>query len=95
MVDLSPVFVVVTTVGLLAGSTVTFFAVRAARRTDTRALWTLALGLGLLTVGATASVVMAASQVTASGVPELGSSAVTSLGFLVIAYSLFVGDSLP
>jgi len=95
MADLSPVFVIVTTVGVLAGTTVTFFAVRAARRTDTRALWFLAVGLAFLTVGASASVIVAASLAPPSGMPELGLSLLTSLGFVVIAYSLFVGDSLP
>ena len=77
------------TVTLLLGGLVTYFAFKAYRRTDNAALRALAIGFGLVTVGALLAGV--ANQVLgiSGGYALVIESAFTALGFAVITYSLY------
>lgn len=82
-----------TLVVLLFGGLVTTVTVRAARRTGATALWILACGIALITVGA----VMA--ELVLLGIPEpsqaiaVGVGAVIATGFVALAYSIYGGYS--
>ena len=82
--------VVTKTVILLLGGTITYFAYQASQRTRTTPLRTLALGFGVITVGAlfggVAHQFVSASIV--SGV--LINSILTAAGFAIITYSLYM-----
>lgn len=87
-------FVVATnSVTLVCGGLVTLLATRAYRRTGSRALGTLAVGLGFITVGALiAGVLHQLFGVDfATGVSI--QSAFTAVGFTVMAYSLYAAQS--
>ena len=82
--------VVLKSVTLALGGSITFYAFRAARRTGPSALRTLGLGFGTVTLGALlAGVVdqfLAVEPVLALTVESL----FTTVGFAVILYSLYV-----
>ncbi|WP_265109203.1 DUF7521 family protein [Halosolutus halophilus] len=81
---------VVKTLVLVVGSVITFFAFKAYRRTRQRALGYLAAGFGIVTLG----LVLAGMLYEVLGVPlpmgVLLESLLVLIGFLVIAYSLYV-----
>ncbi|QSX01056.1 DUF7521 family protein [Haloterrigena alkaliphila] len=81
---------VVKTLILLVGSLITFLAFKAYRRTRQRALGFLAAGFGLVTLG----LVLAGLLYELLEVPLMTGILLESLlmlvGFLVIAYSLYV-----
>jgi hypothetical protein len=93
MLAIDTYIIVVKTVTLVCGGLVTLFAYRAFRRTGSPALRALAFGLGLVAAGA----------LVGGGVHQLLSvslktgvavqSSFTAVGFLVVAYSLFVTDA--
>jgi len=78
------------TVTLLLGGLITFFAFKAYRRTDSPALRALALGFGVVTLGAflagIADQILAVDRTTVL----LIESVLTVTGFGVITYSLYV-----
>lgn len=89
MFDIQTVVVVAQTITLVFGGLITFFALRAYRRTGSGALRSLALGLGLVTAG---TLVGGAIHQLAEGTLVLGvavQSCFTAVGFLVLAYSLY------
>jgi hypothetical protein len=78
------------TVVLVVGGLVTYFAARAYRRTRARPIGALALGFGVVTLGALVSGVadqLLRVEMTWVLVVESG---LTAAGFLVILYSLYV-----
>lgn len=79
------------TLTLLLGGTITFFALRAYRRTGIRALRALAIGFGAVTLG---SLLAGAVDVLLPGVSQefalIVESSLTVVGFAVIVYSLYV-----
>jgi uncharacterized membrane protein len=81
--------VAVKTITLLMGALITYFAYRAYQRTEERALGALAVGFGIVTIGALlaglADLVLGAPQLDAL----LVESALTAVGFAVILYSLY------
>lgn len=84
-----PLVVVLKTGTLLLGGLITYFALKAYRRTGEAGLRALAIGFGVITVGA--MLAGAADQVleverTYALVVE---SSLTTFGFLVILYSLY------
>ena len=91
MDDLSFVIVVANTVTLLFGTFVTALAFRAYRRTGSKSLRLLGLGLGLVTFGTLVGGLL--HQVTSASL--LASIAVysvfTAVGFVTLSYSLYVG----
>lgn len=80
---------VVKTLVLVVGGTITYFAYKAYRRTNQRALWLLALGFALVTLGfALAGVLYELLEISLYfGI--LLESLLMLAGFLVIAYSLY------
>ena len=72
------------------GALITYFASQAYQRTDERALGALAVGFGIVIIGALlagiADLVLDAAQLDAL----LIESVLTAIGFAVILYSLYV-----
>jgi len=81
--------VVFKTITLLLGALITYYAFRAYRRTETRALGALALGFGIVTIGALLAGI--ADQVFGAVRNDalLLESTLTMVGFAVILYSLY------
>jgi hypothetical protein len=77
------------TVSLLLGALVTYFAYKAYRRTGAAALGYLALGFGIVTVGAMAAGLIDRALPYPSDWALLVESALTAVGFAVIVYSLY------
>jgi divalent metal cation (Fe/Co/Zn/Cd) transporter len=78
------------TLTLLLGGVITFYSYRAYRRTASRALRALALGFGIVTLGAFLAGVV--DQLIAVD-PDLAlvvESLFTTIGFAIILYSLYV-----
>jgi heme A synthase len=94
MVSTEAVVVVTKTLVLAFGGLVAFYAARAYRRTGSRALRSLTVGLCLIVVGALLAGV--AHQVLGAplAVGVAVHSGFTALGFLTMAYSLYV-DTTP
>ena len=78
------------TITLILGALITYFAYKAYSRTEARALGALAVGFGVVTVGA----LLAGIADQAFGADSLDAlvveSALTMVGFAVILYSLYV-----
>ncbi len=81
---------VVKTLVLLVGGTITFFAYKAYRRTEQRALGLLAAGFGLVTLGFVLAGVLYELLDISLYLGILFESLLMLAGFLVIAYSLYV-----
>jgi hypothetical protein len=82
--------VVLKTLSLVMGGLITYFAYSAYRRTDARALRALAVGFGIVTLGAMAAGLV--DQVLgpdARATALVVESALTATGFGVILYSLY------
>lgn len=77
------------TMTLIMGGLITYFAYRAYRRTESRALGALAVGFGVVTLGVLAAGI--ADQFLAYDPLDalLIESALTLVGFAVILYSLY------
>lgn len=82
--------VVVKALSLAIGALVTYYAARAYGRTGAKALKALALGFGLVTVGALGAGVLDQFVNVRRSVALLVESTFTTLGFAVILYSLYV-----
>jgi hypothetical protein len=78
------------TITLLLGASITYFAYRAYSRTDARALGALAVGFGIVTVGALLAGVVDQAIGGAQRDALLLESSLTMVGFAVILYSLYV-----
>lgn len=82
--------VVLKTLSLVMGGLVTYYAYRAYRRTEAPALRALAIGFGLVTLGALlAGALDQVVRVEDRTWALLVESALTALGFAVILYSLY------
>jgi hypothetical protein len=82
--------VVLKTLSLVIGGLITYFAYRASIRTGAPALRALAVGFGIVTLGAlTAGVVDQVTGVDDRTWALLVESALTTAGFGVILYSLY------
>jgi hypothetical protein len=79
------------TVTLVLGSLIAYFALKAYRRTGAAALRALAIGFGIITLGAVVAGVID-FVIPQTGLLEgvLVHSVTTMIGFLFIAYSLYV-----
>lgn len=78
------------TITLVLGGAVTYFALKAWKRTGSPALRSLAIGFGCVTLGSLLAGI--ADQVLAVDrtLAVLTESALTAVGFAVIVYSLYV-----
>lgn len=84
-----------TAVCAVFGGLVTYYAIRAARRTGQRSLWLLALGIGFVTIGSVAT----------GGLPilvDIGAtlwmgvvSTLLAVGFVILSYSLYTREATP
>lgn len=85
----STAIIIVKTIILVLGGLITYFSLKAYRRTDARPLGLLSLGFGIITFGAAvAGAVHVFLNITlAEGV--LVDAVVTMVGLLVITYSLY------
>lgn len=81
---------VVKTLILLTGGIITYYAFKAYRRTNLRSLGALTLGFGLVTLGVLLAGLLSELLGVPLGIGILVESVLTLLGFLVIAYSLYV-----
>ena len=89
MIDLTPFIVAAKVVVLVLGGVITHLAYRAFRRTGATALKLFAIGFGVITVGA----------LIGGGIDQLAGfglkvgvfvqSALTAIGFIVLAWSLY------
>lgn len=90
LTNVTSLVVALKTVTLLLGGFITFFAHKAYRRTDSPALRALALGFGVVTLGAflagIADQILAINRTTVLIIE----SVLTVTGFGVITYSLYV-----
>lgn len=79
------------TLSLVMGGLITYFAYKAYRRTDSRALRALTVGFGVVTFGAIVAGVLDQFFVgqNTRDVALIVESALTTLGFGVILYSLY------
>lgn len=81
--------VVLKTVTLALGGSITFYALRAARRTSSTALRALALGFGTVTLGALLAGVVDQFVAVDPTLALAVESLFTTVGFAVILYSLY------
>jgi hypothetical protein len=80
------------TLTLLLGGLITFYSYRAYARTGSKALRALAIGFGLVTLGAILAGVTDQVLGLALNTSLVIESALTALGFSVIVYSLYAQD---
>lgn len=83
-----PIVIAFKTATLCLGGLVTYLAARAARRTNDRALWALATGFGVVTLGALLAGLADQLPVADARTALVVESALTTAGFAVVAYSL-------
>jgi hypothetical protein len=76
---------------LLLGALITYFAYKAYRRTDARALGALAVGFGIVTIGALLAGIVDQALGADQAEALVVESALTMVGFAVILYSLYAG----
>lgn len=88
----SVLLVAAKTVTLVFGGSITLLAVRAFRRTGSPALRALALGVGLLTVGALLGGIVHQLFELSLRIGVLVQSSFTAAGFAVLTYSLYTED---
>ncbi|WP_254864716.1 DUF7521 family protein [Halovivax gelatinilyticus] len=81
---------VVKTLVLIVGGVITYFAFKAYRRTRQRALGLLATGFGLVTLGLAFAGLLHEILDVSLEFGVLVESVLVLIGFLVIAYSLYV-----
>ncbi|GAA0231411.1 hypothetical protein ACFFQF_25700 [Haladaptatus pallidirubidus] len=87
--NVSPIVIVLKTLTLALGGVITYFAFKAYRRTGSQALRLLAIGFGIVTLGAfLAGIADQAFQIDRNLVLVI-ESALTAIGFAAIAYSLY------
>ncbi|UWG47953.1 putative membrane protein [Halanaeroarchaeum sp. HSR-CO] len=76
---------------LVFGGVVTSLSVRAARRTSARALWSLATGLALITIGTAVIELLLLDAKAAVDGADLVGSLLLATGFAILAYSIYGG----
>lgn len=94
MTHFTSLVVVLKTVTLLLGAAITYFALKAYLRTGSRALRSLTVGFGVVTLGSLLAGAVDrgfAPVVVVDGTSALAvESALTAIGFGIILYSLYV-----
>jgi len=88
--EVAIVLAVVKTLVLLVGSLITYFAFKAYRRTGQQALGLLASGFGIITLGLVFAGVSYELLSVPLAVGIIIESTLVLVGFVVIAYSLYV-----
>lgn len=90
MNHLTSLVVVLKTLTLVLGGTITYLAFKAFRRTGSKSLRSLSVGFGLVTLGALLAGV--ADQIVGfqTDIALVVESVLTAAGFAVIVYSLYV-----
>ncbi|MGM0604587.1 MAG: DUF7521 family protein [Halobacteriota archaeon] len=83
------IVVALKTITLVLGGLITFFAFRAYRRTRATPIGALALGFGLITIGALTAGAAHQAFGTNTGFVLLIESGLTAIGFGVITYALY------
>jgi len=86
----TPVAVALKTLTLLLGGSITFYALRAFRRTGSVALRALTVGFGLVTLGSLAAGVVDQLLPLDPSLALVVESLFTTVGFAVVLYSLHV-----
>ena len=87
--NITPIVIALKTLTLALGGVITYFAFKAYRRTGSPALRSLAIGFGIVTLGAfLAGIADQAFQIDRDLVLVI-ESALTAIGFAAIAYSLY------
>lgn len=81
---------VLKTLTLILGSMITFYSYQAYRRTASRALRALALGFGLVTLGALLAGIVDQLIAVDPDFALVVESAFTTVGFAIILYSLYI-----
>ncbi|KZN26178.1 MULTISPECIES: hypothetical protein [unclassified Haladaptatus] len=87
--NLTILIITLKTLTLLLGGIITFFAFKAYRRTELPALRSLAIGFGVVTLGAFAAGVADQAFSVNQDFALVIESTLTVLGFASIAYSLY------
>lgn len=94
MTHVTSLVVVLKTVTLVLGAAITYYALKAYRRTGSPALRALTVGFGVVTLGSLLAGAVDRALVVGSALdPEWAlaiESALTAVGFGVILYSLYV-----
>jgi divalent metal cation (Fe/Co/Zn/Cd) transporter len=88
--SLTPLAVVLKTLTLALGGSITYFSHRAFRRTGSNALRALTVGFGIVTLGALLAGVVDQFSPVDPSVALVVESLFTAAGFAVILYSLYV-----
>lgn len=86
---LTPIIVALKTLTLVLGGSITFFAYRAYRRTNSTPLGVLTIGFGLVTIGSLLAGLIDQLTSLAAGYALMTESALTAIGFAVVLYSLY------
>ncbi|MFB6219300.1 MAG: hypothetical protein ABEH77_09050 [Halobacteriaceae archaeon] len=90
MTHIPSAIVALKTLTLVLGGLVTYFAAKAYRRTGEPALRALAVGFGVVTLGALAAGALDQVLGADRSVALLVESLLTAVGFAVVVYSLYV-----
>jgi hypothetical protein len=88
--EVSTAVAITKTLILIMGGVITYFAFKAFRRTKSQSLGALALGFGVITVGTFLAGVIADVFGQPFAVGVLVESLLVLVGFVIIAYSLYV-----
>lgn len=89
MSHLTTAIVATKTVTLILGSLITYFSLKAYRRTGQSALRSLAIGFGIVTAGAVVAGILDLFTSLDLLVGVLVNSVLTMVGFVFITYSLY------
>lgn len=92
MTQLSFLALVFKTLTLVLGGLVTYLAYTAYQKTDATGLGILAIGFGFVTLGALVAGILDQLFLVDAGTALTVESALTAVGFAVIAYSLYRDD---
>ncbi|WP_435157081.1 DUF7521 family protein [Haladaptatus sp. DFWS20] len=87
--NVAPIVIALKTLTLALGGVITYFAYKAYRRTGSRALRSLAVGFGIVTLGAFLAGIADQAFQTDRQLVLVIESALTAIGFAAIAYSLY------
>lgn len=90
MTHIATLITVLKTLGLLLGGLITYFSFKAYRRTGSPALRALAIGFGVVALGAVFAGVIDQVVPLQRNVALLIDSLFTTVGFAIILYSLYV-----
>lgn len=89
LVHLTTVITALKTITLVLGAMITYFSYKAFRRTGAKALWLLAAGFALVTLGSLLAGVFDLGLSLGREYAIIAESGLTALGFGVIVYSLY------